>query len=66
MIKNTEWGAIAYLSSSIYGKTDENGNRKRIYNNPYYNNITNYSPITGLSGKIATQKNNGTTNDIYI
>ena len=51
MIKNTEWGAVAYLSSSKYGKTDSSGNRVRVYNNPYYNNTTNYSPITGLAGK---------------
>ncbi len=42
MMKNTEWGAIAYLSMSVYGKNGE------VWNNPYYNNATNYSPITGL------------------
>ena len=64
-MKNTEWGACAYLSSSKYGKTDSSGNRVRVYNNPYYNNTTNYSPITGLSGKTATQTNNDTTTDLY-
>ncbi len=44
MMKNTEWGAVAYLSSSVYGK---NG---KVWNNPYYNNTTNYSTITGLCG----------------
>ena len=44
MMKNTEWGAVAYLSRSIYGK---NG---AVWNNPYYNNTTNYSDITGLCG----------------
>ena len=44
MMKNTEWGACAYLSRSVYGK---NG---AVWNNPYYNNRTNYSPITGLCG----------------
>ena len=66
MMKNTEWGAIAYLSSSIYGKTDENGSIKRIYNNPYYNNDTNCSPITGLAGGTVTQVNKGTTTNLYM
>jgi len=44
MMKNTEWGAVAYLSRSVYGKNGQ------VYNNPYYNNTTNYSPITGLCG----------------
>ena len=42
MMKNTEWGAVAYLSMSVYGKNGE------VWNNPYYNNTTNASPITGL------------------
>lgn len=42
MMKNIEWGAVAYLSMSKYGKNSE------VWNNPYYNNTTNYSPITGL------------------
>lgn len=65
MMKNIEWGACAYLSSSKYGKTDSSGNRVRVYNNPYYNNETNYSPITGLAGKTATQVNASTTTDLY-
>ncbi len=53
MMKNTEWGAVAYLSRSVYGKNEE------VWNNPYYNNTTNYSPITGLAGasKDASQTN---------
>ena len=62
MMKNTEWGAVAYLSSSKYGKTDKNGNRVRVYNNPYYNNTTNYSPITGLCGKGENKQCLSTTN----
>lgn len=50
MIKNTEWGAVAYLSRSIYGKNGE------VWNNPYYNNTTNNSPITGLCGKATNAK----------
>lgn len=66
MMKNTEWGAVAYLSSSKYGKIDKSGNIVRVFNNPYYNNKTDYcSPITGLSGGTATQFNIGTTEDLY-
>ena len=56
MMKNTEWGAIAYLSMSVYGKNGE------VWNNPYYNNTTNYSPITGLCGNASNGKDKGTTN----
>lgn len=55
LMKNTEWGAIAYLSRSIYGKNDE------IWNNPYYNNTSKYSPITGLCGKEKNDKDLSTT-----
>lgn len=56
MIKNTEWGAVAYLSRSVYGINSE------VWNNPYYNNTTNYSPITGLCGNETNGKDNSTTN----
>lgn len=55
MMKNTEWGAIAYLSMSVYGKNGE------VWNNPYYNNTTNNSPITGLCGNASNGKDNETT-----
>lgn len=42
MIKNTEWGAVAYLSRSIYGKNSA------VYNNPYAGGKR--SSITGLCG----------------
>ncbi len=54
MMKNTEWGAIAYLSMSVYGKNSE------VWNNPYYN-TTNYSPITGLCSNESNGKDNETT-----
>ncbi len=56
MMKNTEWGACAYLSRSVYGINGE------VWNNPYYNNTTNYSPITGLCGNETNGKDNATTN----
>ena len=55
MMKNTEWGACAYLSRSVYGINGE------VWNNPYYNK-TNYSPITGLCGNETNGKDNATTN----
>ena len=55
MMKNIEWGAVAYLSRSIYGMNGE------VWNNPYYNNTTNYSPITGLCGNASNGKDNATT-----
>lgn len=57
LIKNTEWGAVAYLSRSIYGKNGE------VWNNPYFNNKTNYSSITGLCGNESNGKD-GATIDI--
>ena len=56
MMKNTEWGAVAYLSRSVYGINSE------VWNNPYYNNTTNYSPITGLCGKGENKQCLSTTN----
>lgn len=47
IMKNTEWGMVAYLSSSGYGK------KGRIYNNPYYINNIYLSSITGLCGEEA-------------
>ncbi len=41
MMKNTEWGAVAYLSHSIYGINDE----VRINNNLYY--LTGYAAKDG-------------------
>ena len=55
-MKNTEWVACAYLSKSVYGKNGE------VWNNPYYNNDTNCSPITGLCGNETNGKDNATTN----
>ena len=48
MMKNTEWGAVAYLSQSVYGKygnTNYTGANKEVYINNYANNGT----LTGCS-----------------
>ena len=53
MMKNDEWGAVAYLSKSEYGKETEE---------VWINNSSSY--ITGLAGNSASASSNtGTTND---
>ena len=52
-MKNDEWGAVAYLSKSKYGKQNEE---------VWINNSSSY--ITGSAGNIASAVSNaGTTND---
>ena len=49
MMKNTEWGAVAYLSESIYGKYGNSaysGANKEVYINNYWNNS---QTLTGCS-----------------
>ena len=49
MMKNTEWGAVAYLSQSIYGKyanSAYSGANKEVYINNYWNN---FQTLTGCS-----------------
>ena len=51
MMKNTEWGAVAYLSQSIYGKYANpaySGANKEVYMNNYWNNAT----LTGCSAGV--------------
>ena len=53
MMKNDEWGAVAYLSKSKYGKETEE---------VWINNSSSY--ITGSAGNSASaESNKGTTND---
>ncbi len=47
MMKNTEWGAVAYLTQSKYGRCEANGNCSKVR----INNNSNY--ITGMSATIA-------------
>ncbi len=52
-MKNSEWGAVAYLSQSKYGKygnNDYQGANKEVYINNFYNN-SNDSYKTGCSGE---------------
>ena len=53
MMKNDEWGAVAYLSKSKYGKQNEE---------IWINNSSSY--ITGAAGNsVSAGSNTGTTND---
>ena len=57
MMKNMEWGAVAYLSQSKYGKqgnSNYTGADKEIYINNYQKDTTTYTTLTGCSS--------GTTN----
>ena len=52
MVKNDEWGAVAYLSKSIYGK-----NTEEVWNN------SNNSLITGMGGSSVNANNESDTNE---
>ncbi len=47
MMKNTEWGAVAYLTNSIYGRCDK---ETKECTEVMLNNSSNY--VTGVSAKI--------------
>ncbi len=50
MIKNTEWGAVAYLSQSKYGVCNSDGTcTEKIENNHYFNESTG-DIVTGCGG----------------
>lgn len=52
LIKNSEWGAVAYLAQSKYGNiqktTDSNSG---VWNNSYYNGDGYYTNKTGVAGQ---------------
>lgn len=48
LMKNTEWGAVAYLAQSKYGRFGKDG--KEIFTNQYYNNGTLTGCTSGASG----------------
>jgi len=62
MMKNTEWGAVAYLQHSAYGS----GDSVRINNNSSY--LTGYSavnePTCGYTGTNESCNKHGTSSDI--
>ena len=51
LVKNTEWGAVAYLSQSTYGKNSE------VWNN------SNTDYITGMAGSSVNAGNESDTNE---
>ncbi len=52
LIKNTEWGAVAYLSQSKYGVCNSDGTctSKVVNNNYYYGNSVAWNSMTGCGG----------------
>ena len=69
MEKNMEWGAVAYLSQSKYGKygnTLYSGDYRRIYKNNYYQNANSiYYYKTGYSGYSETAAPSTTNTVLY-
>ena len=69
MEKNMEWGAVAYLSQSKYGKYGNSlyeGDYRRIYKNNYYqytNSIYYYK--TGYSGYSETASSTTSNTVLY-
>ena len=55
LMKNSEWGAVAYLTQSKYGR-----NNHEISINSYNKDSTNYAKITGVGGSSADNKYNTT------
>ncbi len=43
LMKNTEWGAVAYLIQSIYGRCNSNGTCEEVMINNNRNKVTGYS-----------------------
>jgi len=67
MIKNMEWGAVAYLSQSKYGKK---GNSlyedayQEVYSNNYGDGVTNFK--TGYSGGLPYKNASSSATDTYL
>ena len=55
LMKNSEWGAVAYLTQSKYGR-----NNHEISINSYNKDSTNYAKLTGVGGSSADNKYNTT------
>ena len=56
LMKNSEWGAVAYLTQSRYGR-----NNHEISINSYNKDTTNYAKLTGVGGSSADNKYNTTS-----
>ncbi len=56
MMKNTEWGAVAYLSQSKYGICEDDvACSVKIENNNYYSSSNGYDIVTGCGGSDTSQ-----------
>ena len=55
MLKNTEWGAAAYLSQSKYGICTATDCTNKVYNNNYYKDTSTFDIITGYGSKTDTK-----------
>ena len=55
LMKNSEWGVVAYLTQSRYGR-----NNHEISINSYNKDTTNYAKLTGVGGSSADNKYNTT------
>ena len=51
MMKNSEWGAVTYLTQSKYGR-----NENEIMINSYCKDFNDYSKITGIGGNLNENK----------
>ena len=68
MLKNLEWGAVTYLSQSVYGKWSNSlysGDYRRVYKNNYYTS-TNYVYKTGYSGGTYNKSYSTSSSSTYL
>ena len=50
LMKDTEWGAVAYLTQSVYGNAQTSAT-SGVWNNSYYNGDGRYGTRTGMVGE---------------
>ena len=62
LVKNSEWGAVAYLSQSNYGR---NGNEINTNNYGMASNSFNRTSITGLAGQNNSSTSTSDFNSVY-
>ncbi len=65
MMKNTEWGLVAYFSQSKYGVCNSDGTcSNKVANNNYFNDNIEFDIVTGCGGIDTAVANNNTGIDI--
>ena len=65
LMKNTEWGAVAYLTQSIYGKCTDKNNCEEVYINNNSNYITGFSGATASQSKVQVAISSDSVNNSY-